>query len=292
MSSDVVLQLVVAGLSTGSIYALVALGLVLAYKGTGLLNFAQGEFVALGAYIALFLSVYTGLSFPLILATTLLAAALFGIVLERALLRPLLDAPAFTVVIATLAIGIMIRNALRISWQETVSALPSPFTGQTLGLLGARINLQYLWIIASSVVLMLLLALFFRSTRMGKAMRAVAQNRTAARLMGISVGTTYALTFAISAVMGAVAGVLVAPLTGVEAQMGDVIIKAFVAAILGGFYSLSGAVAGGMILGLAETFGGALLGGVFKNLFAFVLLILVLLVRPHGLFGRAEVRRV
>jgi branched-chain amino acid transport system permease protein len=292
MQFDVFLQLVFASLSTGSIYALVALGLVLAFKGTGLLNFAQGEFVALGAYFALFLSLYTDLSYPLVVLLTVLATALVGIVIERALLRPLIKAPAFTVVIVTLAIGLMIRNALRIGWQETVSNLPSPFDGMSWAIGGARINLQYLWIIGASLLLVLLLVLFFRLTRTGKAMRAVAQNQTAARLMGVPVGGVFSLTFAISAGMGALAGILVAPLTGVEAQMGDVLIKAFVAAIIGGFYSLPGAVVGGLIIGLAETFGGAFFGGTFKNVFAFALLILVLLVRPNGLFGRAEIRRV
>lgn len=292
MSFDVFMQLVVAGLSTGSIYAIVALGLVLTFKGTGVLNFAQGEFVALGAYIALFITLYTDLSYLPAIGLTILATALIGAIIERGLLRPLIKAPPFTVVIATLAIGLMIRNGLRISWQETVSNLPSPFDGQSLALLGARINMQYLWMICAALALMLLLGLYFRFTRAGKAMRAVAQNQTAARLMGVSVGGTFSLTFAISAGMGAVAGVLVAPLTGVEAQMGDVLIKAFVAAILGGFHSLPGAVAGGLILGLTESFGGAFFGGTFKNLFAFALLIAVLLVRPNGLFGRAEVRRV
>lgn len=292
MQLDVFLQLIVASLSTGSIYAIVALGLVLAFKGTGLLNFAQGEFVALGAYFALFLTLYTELSYPLVFLLTILATALVGVLLERALLRPLINAPVFTVVIVTLAIGLMIRNALRISWQETVSNLPSPVDGLSWAVGGARINLQYIWIIGASLLLLLLLALFFRLTKTGKAMRAVAQNQTAARLMGVPVGGIFSLTFGISAAMGAVAGILVAPLTGVEAQMGDVLIKAFVAAIVGGFYSLPGAVVGGLIIGLAETFGGAFFGGTFKNLFAFALLILVLLVKPHGLFGRAEVQRV
>lgn len=292
MQLDVFLQLVFASLSTGSIYAIVALGLVLAFKGTGLLNFAQGEFVALGAYFALFLSLYTELSYPLVFLCTLLATAATGALVERALLRPLINAPAFTVVIVTLAIGLMIRNALRIGWQETVSNLQSPVDGLYWMVGGARINLQYLWIIGAALLLMILLALFFRLTRTGKAMRAVAQNQTAARLMGVPVGGIFSLTFAISAAMGAIAGILVAPLTGVESQMGDVLIKAFVAAIIGGFYSLPGAVVGGLIIGLAETFGGAFFGGTFKNLFAFALLILVLLVRPNGLFGRAEVRRV
>lgn len=292
MTLEIAPQLLVAGLSTGSIYGLVALGLVLAFKGTGLLNFAQGEFVALGAYVALFLSVLTPLPFYAVFVLTLVLAGIFGAVLERALLRPLIKAPIFTVVIATLAIGLIIKNVLRLSWQETVSSLPSPFANELLLIGSMRINAQYAWIIACTLVLALALAAFFRSSRIGKAMRAVAQNRDAAALMGIPVNRMYSLTIAISTVVGALAGMLVAPLTGVESEMGSVVIKGFVAAIVGGFYSMPGALVGGLLLGVLETFGGIYVGGVFKNLVAFFLLIVVLLIRPHGLFGRAEARRV
>jgi branched-chain amino acid transport system permease protein len=292
MTFAVFVQLMVAGLSSGSVYALVALGLIIAFKGTGILNFAHGELVAFGAYTALFLSVYTDLPYYIVWPVTLVIAAAFGMLLERALLRPMINAPVFTIVIATLAIGLMLKNVYRLVWQETVSSLPSPFARATFAIGDGRINLQYVWVIAASLALMLLLALFFARSRLGKAMRAVAQNREAASLMGISTGRIYSLTFAISAGVGASAGILFAPLTGVEAEMGQIIIKGFVAAILGGFYSLPGAVVGGIVIGLAETFGGAFFGGVFKNLTAFVLLVLILLVRPHGIFGRAEARRV
>lgn len=292
MSSDVALQLLIAGLSTGSIYALVGLGLVLAFKGTGILNFAQGEFVAFGAYTALFLTVYTELPFAAVILLTLVIAGAFGALVERAVLRPLANAPVFTVVIATLAVGLIIKSTLPLVWQETVSTLPSPFIRITIALGDIRINMQYLWVIACSLVIVGTLMVFFAWTRLGKAMRAVAQNRDAARLMGIPVSRVFSLTFAISALSGAAAGILIAPLVGVEAQMGNIIIKGFVAAILGGFTSLAGAVIGGLVIGVAEAFGGAFFGGVFKNVTAFVLLVIILLVRPHGILGKAEARRV
>jgi branched-chain amino acid transport system permease protein len=292
MTFSVFVQLMVAGLSSGSVYALVALGLIIAFKGTGILNFAHGELVAFGAYTALFLSVYTDLPYYVAWPLTLVIAAAFGMLLERTLLRPMIDAPVFTIVIATLAIGLMLKNVYRLIWQESVSSLPSPFARATIAIGDGRINLQYVWVIGASLALMLLLALFFARSRLGKAMRAVAQNREAASLMGINTSRIFSLTFAISAGVGASAGVLFAPLAGVEAEMGQIIIKGFVAAILGGFYSLPGAVVGGVVIGLAETFGGAFFGGVFKDLSAFVLLVLILLVRPHGIFGRAEARRV
>jgi branched-chain amino acid transport system permease protein len=227
-----------------------------------------------------------------VLLGTLAIAAVFGVLLERTLIRPLLNAPAFTVVVATLAIGLMIKNALRLSWQENIATLPSPLAGVTLRIGDVSVNPQYLWIIGCSIAIMLLLALFFRSTLIGKAMKAVAQNRDAARLMGVRVNRVFPLTFAVSTAVAALAGVLIAPITGIQSEMGSVIIKGFVAAILGGFNSLPGCVVGALVLGTLETFGGAFFGGTFKDVTAFVLLIVVLLVRPNGIFGGAEVRRV
>jgi branched-chain amino acid transport system permease protein len=291
MDFGIAVQLLIAGLGIGSIYALVGLGLVLAFKGTGILNFAQGELVAFGAYVALFLSLL-GLPYWAILIGTLLVSAVFGIVLERTLIRPLMKAPEFTVVVATLAIGLMIKNALRLSWQENIATLNSPLDGLTFQVGQVRINPQYLWIIGCSLAIMGLLAVFFRRTLIGKAMQAVAQNQDAARLMGVRVNRVFPLTFAVSTAVAALAGVLIAPITGIQAEMGAVIIKGFVAAILGGFNSLPGCVVGALVLGVLETFGGALFGGTFKDVTAFVLLIVVLLVRPHGIFGGAEARRV
>ena len=291
MDFGIAVQLLIAGLGIGSIYALVGLGLILAFKGTGVLNFAQGELVAFGAYVALFLSLL-GLPYWAILIGTLLASAVFGVLLERTLIRPLMKAPEFTVVVATLAIGLMIKNALRLSWQENIATLNSPLDGLTFRVGDVSINPQYLWIIGCSLAIMGLLAVFFRRTLIGKAMQAVSQNQDAARLMGVRVDRVFPLTFAVSTAVAALAGVLIAPITGIQAEMGAVIIKGFVAAILGGFNSLPGCVVGALVLGVLETFGGAFFGGTFKDVTAFVLLIAVLLVRPHGIFGGAEARRV
>jgi branched-chain amino acid transport system permease protein len=287
-----VVQLVVAGLSSGSIYALVGLGLVLANKGTGILNFAQGELVALGAYIALFFSIGLNLPYWQVFVLTLIVTAIAGGLLERSLLRPLLGAPHLTVVVATLAIGLMIRNALRISWQESVSTFSSPLDYIHLQIGDVTINPQYIWITCCSLAITGLLALFLRKTTTGKAMQAVAQNVTAAQLMGVRVGLIFTLTFAVSAALAALAGVLLAPVVGVSVEMSDILLKGFVAAILGGINSLLGCLVGGFLLGLLEIFGGAYFGGIFKDVTAFTLLMFVLLVRPHGIFGTAEARRV
>jgi branched-chain amino acid transport system permease protein len=292
MTVSIIIQLLVAGLSTGSIYALVGLGLVLAFKGTGILNFAHGELVALGAYVALFLTVFFHLPYWQVLILSLLIMALIGAVFERVLIRPLMRAPSFTVVVATMAIGLMIKNALRLSWQETIATLPSPLDNMTFRVGEVSINPQYLWIISCSILITVLLALFFRKNLTGKALQAVAQNQEAARLMGIHVSLVFPLTFAISSVLAALAGILFSPLVGIQPELGSIIMKGFVAAILGGFNSLPGCVVGGLILGVLETFGGAFIGGTFKDVTAFVILMAVLLFRPNGIFGKAETRRV
>jgi branched-chain amino acid transport system permease protein len=292
MPLGVYAQLLAGGLSTGSIYALVGLGLMLAFKGTGVLNFAQGELVTLGAYTALFLSLTTSLPYWAIFILTVLLAGIIGVVFERLLVRPLMLAPEFTVVVATLAVGLMIKDALRIAWQETVSSIPSPFADISVRFGDISINAQYLWVTFCALVIMGILALFFRNNLAGKAMRAVAQNQTAARLMGIRVNRVFSATFALSTAIAALAGILIAPIHGIEPEMGNVLIKGFVAAVLGGFNSLVGCVIAAFMLGVIETFGGAFFGGLFKDVTAFALLIIVLLVRPNGLFGSAEARRV
>lgn len=291
MSLATAFQLFIAGLSTGSIYALVALGLVLVFKATGILNFAHGEFVTLGAYFGLFAALLFGLSYPLALLLAVLGSALAGLAMERAVVRPLITAPPFTIVIATLAIGLSIKNVLRLSWQQNLAIIPGTVNRQvSIGAL--TVNAQYLIVIAISSALLVALALFFKLTPLGIAMRAVAEDRRAARLAGVRVDRVLMLTFTTSAGIAAVAGVLLAPLTGVHVEMGWIIVKALVAAVLGGFTSLPGAVLGGLLLGLAEAFSGVFLDGVTRDLGVFALLILALLLRPQGLLGRSEARRV
>lgn len=292
MSGALFAQLLFSGVSLGSVYGLVALGLVMPFKAAGIFNFAQGEMVTLGAYIALFLSASLHLHPFIVFPLTLLLAAIFGVVVERSLVRPVIRASEFTIVICTLAIGLMIKNAVRLVWQDNVYPLAVPFSRDTLALGAVRINPLLLWVDASAIVLMLLLILFFRFTRHGKAMRAVSQNHEAARLMGIRVEGVFATTWAISTAMGAMAGILLGALFGIHPELGSVLTKAFVAAVIGGFFSLPGAIVGGVVVGVVETFSGALAGSAFKEMIAFLLLIAVLLVRPHGIFGIPQARRV
>jgi branched-chain amino acid transport system permease protein len=289
MTWRIALQLALSGLSVGSIYAIVALSLAIPFKASRVLNFAQGELVTLGAYIALVLSSY-GLPYPVMVPATLVIAAGFGILIERLFIRPIIGAPEFTLVIATFAIGLIIRAVIRIHWQDNVFFLPAPYAGPALAVGPLRVNPSYLVIIASTAALVTLLILFFQQTRLGKAMRAVAFNQTAARLMGISVGRVFGSAWALSAAIGAVAGLLLAPVAGINPELGHLIVKALIAAVIGGFGSLGGAVFGGLLLGVLETYAGAIFGAALKEIIPFAILIAFLLVRPQGLWGATQVR--
>ncbi len=292
MNAATLLQLALSGLSIGAIYALVALALVIPFKASGVLNFGQGSMVTLGAYIALTLSTGAGLPYWAVVPATLVIAALIGVVIERLIIRQLVRAPEFTIVIGTFALGLMVQDAIRLHWQDNDFALDVPFGTDPIVIGAVRVNPVSLSILAVSLALLVVLALFFQYTRAGKAMRAVSQNQDAARLMGISVERVFSSTLAIGTAIAALAGVLFAPVTGINPGVGELILKAFVAAVIGGFNSLPGAVLGGLALGLIETLSAAFAGSTLKDVSAFAVLIVVLLVRPNGLFGTVGARRV
>ena len=282
-------QLALSGLSVGSIYAIVALSLAIPFKASRVLNFAQGELVTLGAYIALVLTSY-GLPYAVMVPATLLIAAASGLLIERLVVRPIIGAPEFTLVIATFALGLIIRALIRIHWQDNVFFLPAPYAGPALAVGPLRVNPSYLVIIASTGILTALLVLFFQRTKLGKAMRAVSFDPTAARMMGIGVNTVFGSAWALSAAIGALAGLLLAPVIGINPELGHLIIKALIAAVIGGFGSLGGAIFGGLLLGVLETYTGALFGAALKEIIPFAILIAILLVRPQGLWGATPAR--
>jgi len=282
-------QLALSGLSVGSIYAIVALSLAIPFKASRVLNFAQGELVTLGAYIALVLTSY-GLPYAVMVPATLLIAAASGLLIERLVVRPIIGAPEFTLVIATFALGLIIRALIRIHWQDNVFFLPAPYAGPALAVGPLRVNPSYLVIIASTGILTALLVLFFQRTKLGKAMRAVSFDPTAARMMGIRVNTVFGSAWALSAAIGALAGLLLAPVIGINPELGHLIIKALIAAVIGGFGSLGGAIFGGLLLGVLETYTGALFGAALKEIIPFAILIAILLVRPQGLWGATPAR--
>lgn len=291
MTWRIILQLALSGLSIGSIYALVGLALVLPFKASGIVNFAQGEIVTFGAYLALILS-GLGLPYLAVVPLVLVGAAMFGMAAERLLIRPIANQPEFTLVIVTFAIGFIIKAAIRLHWQDNTFSIDAPFVGPPLVLGALRLNPAYLVFILSTVVVVAALFLFFGYSKFGKAMRATALDPIAARLMGIRIGSVFSAAWALSTMLGAFVGLLLAPVIGINPEIGHLILKGLVAAVIGGFSSLGGAVVGGLLLGLLETYAGAFFGATFKNLVPFGVLILLLLLRPQGLAGASSVRRV
>ncbi len=281
-----------SGLTLGSIYALVALGFVVIYQATRTLNFAHGEIVMLGAMIGLVLHLGVGLGYWLTFAAVLVIVAAAGMVVERAAYRPLIRAPASTVIMSTAAAGQIIRSGVRILRTEELSFFPPMFSLDPVRLGPVVVTRLNLGITIIAILLVVVFAAFFRYTSLGTAMRATSQNQTAAWLVGISVPRMFSLIWAVSAALAAGAGLLIAPLVLVRPDMGVIAIKAFVGAVLGGFNSLAGAVVGGLLLGVLETLIGLFLTSAFKDVVVFGLLIAVLLIRPSGLLGRREFTRV
>ncbi|MFG1942231.1 branched-chain amino acid ABC transporter permease [Nonomuraea sp. NPDC048826] len=288
------LQQVVQGLSTGAIYASLALALVLIYQFTGIVNFAQGELAMFSTYIAWQFTA-AGLPFWLALVLTLIVSFAGGMLIERVIIRPVEGAPELTLVIVTVGLFIFVNAAAGWIWSFLIKDFPNPFPGGALEVGGLTVGFQTLGVFAVVGAVMGLLYLLFQHTKIGLGMRAVATNPVSARLVGIRVGLTLALGWGLAATVGAVSGVLVAPLLFLEPNMmGGVLIYAFAAATLGGFDSPAGAVAGGLIVGVAETLAGAYVGAIGSDLkigVPLVIILGVLLLRPQGLFGRAVVER-
>ena len=291
MTATLFLQLAIAGVSVGAIYALVALAIVLPFKASGVLNFGQGEIVTLGAYAALILT-QLALPYPVVLVGILLLGAVGGIVIERVLIRPIVKAPEFTLVIATFAIGLLIKGAISIRFGDSPNTIDGPFGAEPIVAAGLRFNPTALWICACTALVTVLVIAFFRYTRLGKAMRAVSVSAEAATLMGIRVERVFRWSWAMSTAIGALAGLLVAPLIGINPEIGQLILRGLLGAVIGGLTSVPGAIVGGVAVGLIETYSGVLVGTTFKNLVPFVLLMVLLVFRPQGLFGAAEIKRV
>ncbi|HYZ15910.1 MAG TPA: branched-chain amino acid ABC transporter permease [Candidatus Acidoferrum sp.] len=289
-------QLLISGLAVGSIYALVALGFVLIYNAVGVVNFAQGDFVMFPSYIAAsFLLpavavfgtvVHWQLPVIAVYLLVLLLMTGFGLLFNRIAYYPLRDRGWMPVVIATIGVSIFLRNLAQLLWGSQPLVLPSLFPVDTIALGALRLRPQDLLIIAVTALLIAFQYVLFERTTLGKRMRATAQDRTTARLIGIRVGRIVAVTFVYSALLGTISGLLVAPIFTVTKEMGGLIaLKAFAASIVGGFGSIPGAIIGGLTIGVIETFGGFYFSSAYVDAIAFVILITVLLVRPQGLFG-------
>lgn len=290
--AEILTSQVVSGLATGCVYALIALGFVLIFKATDVVNFAQGEFVMVSGFISYTLLILMELPYWLVLISTIVLSGFMGVVLERVVVRPIMDAPIFSIVIATIGASIVLRSSAGILYGYDVLPLPTIFSKDPIRLGVLTFTAMDVGVIGSSLAIMLVLYLFFRLTKTGMAMRATAQSQTAARLMGVSVPRIFALTWAISAGVGGVAGVLIAPIIYLDPNLGFIGVKAFAGAILGGFGSIPGAIVGGMLLGVLENLSGYFFNAGIKQVSTYILLILVLVVRPSGLFGAAPIRRV
>lgn len=283
---DLLPQLIVSGVAAGCLYALVAIGLVLIYKATDIVNFAQGESVTVGAYMGWLMVSEFNMPYVPAMLVVLVGSALVGVVVERVAYRPLIKSPPFTVILATLAIGLLITNIIRLIWQDTPRSLPGVLSAQPLEFAGVLITPERLGIMITVVIVVALLMVFFRFSRLGKAMRATAQSQEAASLMGISVPGIFSKTWALGTALGGIAGMLIAPLVGINTELGGVLIPGFVAAIVGGFTSIPGAIVGGLMVGVLENLGGVYVSSSFKRVTSFVILIAVLMIKPSGLFGK------
>ncbi len=280
------LQLILAGLTTGSIYALIALGFVTIYNVTGIINFAQGEFAMLGAMLMVSLQPL-GLPQSLAFLLAVLGVVVVGGGLERIAIHPARRASPVTLIIITIGADIVLRGIGLLIWGTDPYPLPAFTSGPPLILGGAVLTRQAVWIMGTTAVILALLSFFFARTYLGKAVRACAINRLSARLSGIRPDRMSLLSFALSAGLGAVGGIVIAPMTLVSYDMGLYLgLRGFVAAIMGGMVSAPGAVVGALLLGVLEALGAGIFRAAFKEVIAFVVLFLILFIRPQGIFGR------
>jgi branched-chain amino acid transport system permease protein len=282
-----ILQIVVSGLAMGCVYALVALGFTITYNSLRVINFAQGDMFMLGAVFGLTIFMNIGGHYFASLILAGLGAAVVGMIIERIIFRPLRNSPPLNLIIATIGISITIRAGAQMIWGSQAMSFP-PVFGSTPVKIGTVVIMpSYLWIIAIALASIVLLTFFFKKTLTGKAMLATAQHRDAAAMMGINIFRSDSIAASISAGLGGIGGVLVGPIFFVETEMGAIAaLKGFAAAVLGGFGSVPGAIAGGVMLGLAENLSASLISSAYRDAVAFLVLIGVLVFKPNGILGK------
>jgi branched-chain amino acid transport system permease protein len=285
----------VAGLASGAIYGSLALALVIIYRSTRVVNFAQGEMATFTTFISLSLMNH-GLSFWAAFPAVLAIAFLGGVAIERTIIRPIENAPVLTIVIVTLGLALLLNGLMNVIWSGASRQYDGPFSARTIDAGGVHISIQYIGIVCVALASVVALALFFRFTKLGLGLRAASLNPSSSRLVGVRVGWMLALGWGLAAVLGAVAGMMIAPLVSLDPNMMQaILLYAFAAAVLGGLDSPTGAVVGGLLLGvtitLLERYVG-FVGSTLKLPTALLLILVFLLVRPGGLFGRVAVRRV
>jgi branched-chain amino acid transport system permease protein len=286
------LQLIVGGVAQGCVYGLIALGFVLIYKATEMVNFAQGDLMMLGAFMALTFIGTMGMNYWLGFLLAALAMAAFGYLLDALVLRRIIGQPQFAIVILTISMGFLFRAGAGFVWGHEPQSFETPFTNRIIRLGDLILPVESISMIAGTLALAGALYLFFNFTKIGNAMQASSQNQLAAYYMGIPVKRINSLIWALSAVVATMAGVLLSPVSLVDPGIGFLGIKAFAAAVVGGFGSLLGTVLGGLIVGVSETLAGRYLPPGFKEIVAYLIMLGVLLVRPQGLFSTMQRKKV
>jgi branched-chain amino acid transport system permease protein len=288
------LQLVISGIAIGCIYGLIALGFVLIYKATETVSFAQGDLMMLGAFMGLAGMTMLGFPFWAAVLAAIAAMAIFGVLLERIVIRPILGQPAFSIVMLTIGIAYVARGLITMipNIGTETHTLPVPYKDQIWKLGALVLNVEQMVVIAATAVLCAGLFAMFKYSKLGMAMQASSQNQLAAYYMGIPVKTLNGLVWGLAAAVAAIAGLLLAPITFVHANMGFIGLKAFPAAVVGGFTSLPGAIVGGLVIGIVESLSGFYLPDGFKDTAPYVVVLIMLMVKPNGLFGEKLRKKV
>ncbi len=291
------LQLFISGLVIGSIYSLVALGFVIIYKATKVVNFAQGEMLMAGAYVCFALTVQAGLPFIASFLLTLAFSVLLGLCIERLILRPMIGEPIISVIMVTIGLSSVLKAVVQFFWGTDIRVYPEVLPTEPVMVAGVPVAPVYVAAFLLSLLLFAAFTLFFKYSRYGIAMRATAFDQQAAQSMGIGIKNIFALSWCIAAVVSSIGGVILGNINGINIQLGQLGLKVFPAVILGGLDSLLGAAIGGLAIGVLENVCGGLakdllgLGG-FREVSAFIFLVLILMVKPYGLFGTRHIERV
>jgi branched-chain amino acid transport system permease protein len=290
---DQILQFIVGGITNGSIYAIVAIGFTIIFNSTEIINFAQGEFVMLGALMMVTFSSILGMHPVFGFILSVFSVTIIGILFDLLIIKPVRKPSHISLIIITVGASIFIKGVAMMFWGK--NPYPSkPFSGDNpIIIWGAAVIPQTIWILSITIVTLVFLHFFFEYTITGKGMRACAINRRAASLLGIRVNKMILLSFALSGGLGAVAGIIISPITFAGYGMGTMLgLKGFCAAIIGGIGSIPGAILGGFSLGVLESMGAGLISSAYKDAIAFLALLLVLFIRPSGILGKGEVKRV
>lgn len=293
---DILIQIIITGLATGGLYGLVALGFVLIYKATSVLNLAMGEFMTFGAFVCFTMLTEIKAPFYLALLLTLGAAVILGIIVERLILRPLIGEPVISVIMVTIGLGVILRGLIYMIWTPTFRNFPEIFPPEPLDLNFAVVPSGLLWGFIFAIIGTIAFLLIFKFSRTGVSMRAVAGDQQAALSMGISVRWVFALAWCFGAMAAVIGGIVIGNISGISVYMGDIGLKVLAVIILGGLDSIGGAILAGFIIGILENLTGLyidpLVGGGAKDVAPFFILVFILMIRPYGLFGKELIERV